>query len=83
MHNSPRPTAGPEHGRLRRFLTGVPGAELAGPEFTPDYRSLFLSVQHPGEGDGLRPPTSRFPDGRFPRPSVIVARKDDGGVIGS
>ncbi len=33
--------------------------------------------------DGLRPPTSRFPDGRFARPSVIAARKDDGGVIGS
>lgn len=67
------PTAGPERGRIRRFLTGVPGGEAAGPEFSPDYRALFLSIQHPGEGSGLENPTSCFP-----RPSVVVARKDDG-----
>ena len=77
------PTAGPERGRVRRFLTGVPGGEVAGPEFTPDYTALFLAIQHPGEGDGLAEPSSTWPDGDFPRPSVIVARKLDGGVIGS
>ena len=77
------PTAGPERGRIRRFMTGVPGGELAGPEFTPDFGTLFVSVQHPGEGDGLDQPTSTFPDGDFPRPSVVAAYKDDGGVVGT
>ena len=77
------PTAGPERGRIRRFMTGVPGGEMAGPEFTPDFRSLFVSIQHPGEGGGLAEPTSAFPDGNFPRPSVVVARKLDGGQIGT
>ena len=77
------PTAGPERGRVRRFLTGVPGGEVTGPEFTPDDTALFLAIQHPGEGGGLDEPTSTWPDGDFPRPSVIVTRKLDGGVIGS
>ena len=77
------PTAGPERGRIRRFMTGVPGGEMAGPEFTPDFRALFVSIQHPGEGGGLAEPTSTFPDGHFPRPSVVVARKLDGGQIGT
>ena len=77
------PTAGPERGRLRRFLTGVPGGEVTGPEFTPDYTTLFLAIQHPGEGGGLEEPDSTWPDGDFPRPSVIAARKLDGGVIGA
>ena len=64
-------------------MTGVPGGELAGPEFTPDFATLFVSVQHPGEGDGLDEPSSTFPDGDFPRPSVVAAYKSDGGVVGT
>ena len=77
------PTAGPERGRVRRFLTGVPRGEVCGPEFTPDYRTLFVGIQHPGEGTGLETPASTFPDGDFPRPSVVAARKLDGGQIGT
>ena len=77
------PTAGPERGRIRRFMTGVPAGEMAGPEFTPDFATLFVSVQHPGEDGGLDEPTSTFPDGDFPRPSVVAAYKDDGGVVGT
>ena len=77
------PTAGRERGRLRRFMTGVPGGEVTGPEFTPDDTALFLAIQHPGERGGLDEPTSAWPDGDFPRPSVIVTRKLDGGVIGT
>ena len=77
------PTAGPERGRIRRFMTGVPDGEMAGPEFTPDFATLFVSVQHPSEGRGLDEPTSTFPDGDFPRPSVVAAYKDDGGVVGT
>lgn len=77
------PTAGPERGRIRRFMTGVPDGEVAGPEFTPDYRTLFVGIQHPGEGEGLDTPSSTFPDGDFPRPSVVALHKDDGGQIGT
>ena len=64
-------------------MTGVPGGEMAGPEFTPDFGTLFVSVQHPGEAGGLEEPTSTWPDGDFPRPSVVAAYKDDGGVVGT
>ncbi len=77
------PTSGPERGRVRRMMTGVPKGELAGHVFTPDFQTLFVSVQHPGEGDGLEEPSSTWPDGDFPRPSVVAAFKDDGGVLGT
>jgi len=78
-------TFGPERGRTRRFLTGPRGSEICGPEFTPDGRTLFVSIQHPGRGRGLSDPEqgSTWPDGDFPRPSVIAVRRSDGGLIGA
>lgn len=78
------PTAGPERGRTRRFLSMPVGAEVCGPEFTPDERTLFANVQHPGEGGGLEPPTSTWPDGpgHGPRPAVVAVRGVEGGTIG-
>ena len=62
------PVAGPERGRARQFLSVPAGAEASGPEFTPDQRTVFCAVQHPGEGF-----SSRWPDfnANPPRPSVI------------
>ena len=78
------PTAGPDRGHIRRFLTGVPQAEVAGPEFSRDYETLFVSIQHPGDGGGLiNNSVSRFPDGDYPRPSVVAAHKVGGGRIGT
>lgn len=37
-------------GEIRRFLTGPHGCEITGLTFTPDGRSLFVNIQHPGEG---------------------------------
>jgi secreted PhoX family phosphatase len=34
---------------IRRFLTGPVGQELCGIDQTPDGRTLFITVQHPGE----------------------------------
>jgi hypothetical protein len=34
---------------LKRFLVGVPGAEIAGVDLTPDNETPFVGVQHPGE----------------------------------
>jgi len=82
----------PRSGEVRRFLTGPVNAEIAGACFTPDARTLFVNVQHPGEspGDANDPadPTrwSRWPDGARaarPRSATVVVRRIDGGPIGS
>lgn len=77
----------------RHFFRGPLGGEISGPCFTPDGRTLFVSVQHPGQSNALgkkvgtfAAPTTRFPDydARIPpRPSVIAITKLDGGAIGS
>ncbi len=67
---------------LRRFLTGVPGCEMTGVVTTPDQRTMFVNVQHPGEAGNV----SQWPqlDGfTTPRSATLVITKDDGGVIGT
>jgi secreted PhoX family phosphatase len=79
------PIAGPERGLLRQFMSAPRGAEVCGCEFTPDGETLFMSIQHPGEGGTLESPVSDWPDGRNapPRPSVIAIRRSGGGRVGS
>jgi len=72
----------------RRFLRCPSGAELCSPCFTPDGKTLFASVQHPGAGKGasFSRPASRWPDFNEdtpPRPSVIVIESKTGGPIGA
>jgi secreted PhoX family phosphatase len=82
----------PVSGEARRFLTGPVNAEITGAVFTPDARTLFLNVQHPGESprgasDPAQPTRlSRWPDGdraTRPRSATLVIRRRDGGPIGS
>jgi secreted PhoX family phosphatase len=79
------PTAGPFRGQVKRLVNGVPGGEIASLLLGPDSRTLFLSVQHPGEGGSIANPLSHWPDGDdlVARPTVIAVRRADGGVIGS
>jgi hypothetical protein len=78
------PTAGSQRGNLRQLLSGVPGGEVASLAFSADERYLFVSIQHPGEGSTLASPTSTFPNGDMPRPTVIVVENDNGSrVIGA
>lgn len=62
---------------VRRFLVGPRGCEITGITFTPDYRTLWINVQHPG----LSFPAS---DGKTrPRSTTVMITKEDGGVIGT
>jgi secreted PhoX family phosphatase len=73
------PLTGPQTGRVMQFLSVPAGAEAQGPQFTPDDASIFVAVQHPGDGY-----ESEWPDRQgFPRPSVASVFKPSGGRIGS
>jgi hypothetical protein len=77
-------------GEVRRFLTGPAGCEVTGATGTPDGRTLFVNIQHPGEGGTSDPDhpgrVSRWPDmlpnGR-PRSATLAIRREDGGVVGT
>ena len=66
---------------VKRFLTGVKNCEVTGVTVTPDRRTMFVNIQHPGEGGG-----STWPQGDgfdLPRAATVVVTKNDGGVIGT
>ena len=66
---------------VRRFFTGVRGCEVTGVVTTPDQRTMFVNIQHPGESLASSWPQN---DGvSTPRPATVVITKDDGGIIGT
>jgi secreted PhoX family phosphatase len=82
--------ADPGTGEIRRFLTGPMGQEITGVVTTPDGRTMFVNVQHPGsttsaEAFAQGRLDSHWPDGgaALPRSVTVVITKDDGGVIGT
>ncbi|EQM69582.1 PhoX family phosphatase [Pseudomonas tohonis] len=71
--------ADPRTGELKRFLVGPLGAEVTGIAATPDFRTLFVNIQHPGEGSTPTNLTSAWPDGpgKRPRSSTVVITRED------
>lgn len=81
MGNNQMLCADPDSGEIRRFATGPIACEITGLTFSPDQRTAFIGVQHPGES--LQP--SHFPAGgnSKPRSTIMVVQREDGGIIGT
>ena len=89
--------ANPQTGETRRFLTAPPHAEVTGVIATPDGKTMFVGIQHPGEDwvneftdnstwpdNAANGATTMSPLGAIkPRSGIVVITKDDGGVIGT
>ena len=79
----------PSSGEVRRFLAGPVNCELTGATMTPDGRTLFVNIQHPGEtpserSDSAEPSKfSTWPTGGRPRSATVVIRRADGGLVGT
>lgn len=89
----------PVTGETRRFLTGPVGCEVTGVAMTPDLKSMWVNIQHPGEdvpgilkqqgvekSPQIPNAVSNWPDHQHngrPRSATVVITKNDGGVIGS
>jgi secreted PhoX family phosphatase len=80
---------GAERGKVEQFLAVPRDAETCGPIIHDDERTVFVSVQHPGEEGTFDAPNSYFPDYvpagttpapgqvRAPRPSVVQVFRTD------
>jgi secreted PhoX family phosphatase len=68
-------TTGPYAGIAYQFASAPNQSEMTGPAWTPDGRTLFLSVQHPGEeSESVEELSSSWPkgNGEIPRPAVVA-----------
>ncbi|MEY9210669.1 PhoX family phosphatase [Thermobifida halotolerans] len=77
------PVEGRYRGELKTFATVPVDAECCGPCITPDEKTVFIAPQHPGEDGTVDNPTSVWPDGDFPRPSVVSIWHANGKKVGS
>lgn len=69
---------------LRRFFVGPNGSEVTGIAFTPDNKTIFVNIQHPGNWPSTDVATDVTPAGTTvrPRASTVVIQRNDGGEIG-
>ena len=88
--NNQMHAADPVNNVIRRFLVGPIGQEITGVVTTPDQKTMFVNVQHPGattspEDFAAGKLVSHWPHdgGLYPRSATVVISREDGGVIGS
>lgn len=83
----------------KRFLTAAPQAEVTGVTMTPDGKTMWVGIQHPGDNAGTDNPEefTSWPHSQWdfasdgvtplnpgrPRSGIVVITKDDGGIIGT
>ena len=79
----------PTAATLKRFYVGPFDCEVTGLCETPDGKTIFVNIQHPGEDGTLAAPTSAWPDSQTnagskkrPRSATVVITRTDGGAIG-
>jgi secreted PhoX family phosphatase len=77
--------ADPVTKETRRFLVGPMDCEVTGVHATPDLKTMFVNIQHPGDRSAVGDFTSHWPTGGTSRPrsATVIVTKDDGGMIGS
>ena len=72
---------------IEKGLTGIVGpngCEVTGFTISPDYKSLFVNIQHPGNWPYSDNAAEETPAGMTlrPRAATVVIRREDGGEIG-
>ncbi|MEM6486728.1 MAG: PhoX family phosphatase [Pseudomonadota bacterium] len=69
----------PVTGEIRRFMVGPKECEITGLTWSPDRRTMFVGIQHPGERGN-----SHWPGGgtSVPRSAIIAVTREDGGPVG-
>ena len=71
---------------LRRFFVAPNEAEVTGFAFTPDHRTIFLNIQHPGNWPAYGTTDATKAPGAGstvrPRSSTVVIQRADGGLVG-
>ena len=65
---------------LKRFFVGPKGCEVTGVTMTPDLKTMFINVQHPGE-DHTDVAWGAVAGGKIARSATVMITKNDGGVI--
>ena len=75
MGNNQMLLADGKTGAIRRFMVGPKECEVTGITWSPDRKTMFVGIQHPGERN---PDTCHFPGGgtSLPRSSVIAIEKN-------
>ncbi len=60
---------------IKRFFVGPEGCEVTGITMAPDFKTLFINIQHPGNTWGA------VVGGSTPRSATVMITKEDGDVI--
>lgn len=92
MPNNAMYASDPQTREFRRFLIGPRGCEITGVDLTPDLKTMFVNIQHPGESPSERAnpdlpkAVSSWPDHDSfsrPRSATIAIWRKDNQTIGS
>ena len=70
-------TTSADNGRIphAQLFVGPEGCEVTGITITPDFKTLFINIQHPGNAWGA------VTGGSTPRSATVMITKEDGDVI--
>lgn len=60
---------------IKRFFVGPEGCEVTGITMTPDFKTLLINIQHPGNTWGA------VAGGSTPRSATVMITREDGDVI--